>query len=245
MPEDNLEPQELVSETPVETENAQEGKRRIKPVIEEISSSIPAMDDGEKATEKDSEVPPTEAKAEEPKEEEKKPKIHEPVEEPPVHHKSDLKLFVVIAVVTAVIVAALAGGIYVYLTGTTSLVEAPTPTPEEQVMVEQSPEASPESSPSAAMKMTDYKVQILNGSGKIGEAGKAKTLVEKEGFTVSNTGNAKSFDFTTTTIEAKSDVPEEVLTTLEKSLSSTYSVEIGDNLSASNSYDIIVTIGSK
>lgn len=253
MPEDNQEPQEVFEETPT-VENAQEGKRRIKPVIEEISSNIPAMSDEEKAEDPKVETNGGEeidSKSEDKKEMVEVEKEKEKVPDQPVEthsdneQKTDLKLFVVIAVVTAVIVAALAGGIYVYLTGTSNITGAPTSAPKEQAIVESTPEPSPEGSPSAAMKVADYKVQILNGSGKIGEAGKAKTLIGKDEFVVSNTGNAESFDFTDTIIQAKSSVPEEVLTALEKSLSSTYSVKIGDNLSTSSSYDIIVTIGSK
>jgi hypothetical protein len=245
MPEENNDPQELTSETPV-VERDQE-KRRIKPVIEEISSSIPAMD--EVKEERVDEISPVVEKSEEvvQKEEPQKEVAQEtqPIRESDSDSKSDLKLFVVISVVTAVIVAALAGGIYVYLTGTNNSNPEPTPTPVSEVLPESSPEASLEESPAPDMKLSEYKVQILNGSGKIGEAGKAKTLVEKAGFKVGNTGNAESFDFTDTVIQVKTSVSPSVLDKVKEALTSTYSVESGEKLDSDSDYDIVITIGSK
>lgn len=245
MPDPNQEPQDIEKEVPQLENDPTDEKRRIKPVIEEVSSDIPAMKEEEspEAVEE-----PTEALVEAEVKHEEEHHHHSTHEE--VQHfqkeesKSDVKLFVIIAVITAVVVAALAGGIYVYLTGTKNLNPKVKSTPEPTAMVESTPEASLESSPST-MKLSEYKVQILNGSGKIGEAGRAKTLIEKAGFKVGNTGNAETFDFTDTIIQVKSSVSSDVLEKLKDSLSSTYSVKTGDKLDSDSDFDIIVTVGSK
>lgn len=244
MPEEEKEQKEVESARPKEDPPKSEEKRRIRPVIEEVVTEAPEN------TETAKEVTDRQ-KAEEPQIDEKRkgeireaPAYEKATAPDESDSKSDIKLFIVVAVITAVIVAALAGGIYVYITGTRSL-SSPTPIPAATIPPVSSPEATPTSSPSANLKLTDYKVQVLNGSGKIGEANKAKALLVKAGFKVSDTGNAATFDFTDTIIQVSNSVPSEVLDNLKSALSSAYSVKIGDNLDSTSDFDIIVTVGSK
>ncbi len=136
----------------------------------------------------------------------------------------------------------LAGGIYVYLTGTkgigTRSVANETSTP--------LPTSTPSSTSSPAPKVdfSTYKFSVLNGNGGIGVAGAAKAIVEKVGFKVSNLGNADNFAFTDTVIQTKTGVTGDAIDALKTALSAKYSVKIGTNLDSSNAYDIVVTVGS-
>lgn len=210
---------------------ADEAKKRIKPVIEEV---VPESNENPGEEKESMESKPEDSQT-------PKPEAETLVKE---ESKSDIKLFILVAVITALVVAALAGGIYVYLNGISNL-SKPTPAPSAAPVIETTPTPTPTASAAAEVKLSTYKVQILNGSGKIGEASKAKALLEKEGFKISNTANAATFDFTDSIIEAKETVGESAITTAEDALSKTYSVKAGDTLPASSTYDIIVTIGSK
>ncbi len=251
MPDNNEEVKDIQEAAPEVEAQPSEEKRRIKPVIEEVVGDTPGEVEPVEAHEHKAEVAEPETV------EHNHDHGHEHSHEQEVHvhetkpeygreeTKSDIKLFVMVAVITALVVAALAGGIYVYLTGTKDNGVTPSPTPEVNIILDNSPEASPESSSSGNIKLSEYKVQVLNGSGKIGEAGKAKTLLEDAGFKVKTTGNAESFDFTDTIIQVKNSVSEDVLGKVENSLSSAYSVKTGDILTADSDFDIIITIGSK
>lgn len=153
-----------------------------------------------------------------------------------------LKIFLVTFLAT-LLAFLLAGGIYVYFTGVktpngTSTV-APTPLPS------QVPEVTPMASPSAAVDLSTFKVNVLNGNGGIGTATAAKNIIEKVGFKVSSVGNADNFNYTDTIIRVKSGVSADVVASLKSALASNYSVSIGDPLTADSSFDITVIVGSK
>jgi hypothetical protein len=141
--------------------------------------------------------------------------------------------------------AGLIGGIFYYKTK----VEKPNnqavsqPTPGGEQTTEMTPEASPSASPSDH-SLSTYKVQILNGSGKAGEAAKAEKLLKTAGLTNTKTANALSYDYKETEISLKSNVPDAVYETVVKSLSS-YQTKKAGTLDDSSLYDIIITIGQE
>jgi len=108
------------------------------------------------------------------------------------------------------------------------------------------PSASPKTSPSASSKPVagnDIKIQILNGSGKKGDALIAKDLIESSKYAIS-TGNADNFDYVGLTIEYKKD-QEEVAQDLASLLEKTYGdATLESTLKASDDYDVIITLGS-
>lgn len=231
--------------------NHQEEKRRIRPVIVESDSEVPKIPE-----ESTPEVEAPKASKEEPKKEEvEKPEVK--IVDPPQlrqpadfshgeSEKSNKLTFILVTILVALFVAFLAGGIYVYTTGTKSEPSStPTSTfvPEPTEVPDGSPQAS--ASPKSKADYSKYKVSILNGSGKIGEAGRAKALLEKEGFKVSNTANAKTFDFAETVIQTKSNVPEDVVAKIEESLADSYETKTGEELASSDSFDVVITVGSK
>ncbi len=164
--------------------------------------------------------------------------------EHPIKNESGIFLkFFLVTFLATLLALALAGGIYVYLTGTNKIRtpglinQAPTPTA--TVVVNSTPVPTP------IADLSTFKVSVLNGNGGIGVASKLKAIIEKVGFKVSYTGNADNFNFTDTLIQVKSTVPDSVVTTLKNSLADTYSVKIGDPLDAASPYDIVITVGSK
>jgi hypothetical protein len=139
------------------------------------------------------------------------------------------------------LLGALLGGIYFYQKGT-NLSATETPAPTATAVANAS--AVPSAAPTTSIDLTKYPVNVLNGSGIAGEAGRAKTLLTGGGFTVSATGNATSYDFTKTIIKAKSDVPEAFLTKLTETLGKTYSLDKNQTLPASSADAVQVIVGS-
>lgn len=141
------------------------------------------------------------------------------------------------------LLGALLGGIYFYQASvTTQKGTVPSPSPTTTVTVINQP--TPAASSSATIDLTKYPINIMNGSGIVGEAGKVKTLVETAGFTVSKTGNAASYDFTKTVIKAKADVPAEFLAKLTDTLSKSYVLDANGVLAISSPDIIQVIVGS-
>lgn len=119
-------------------------------------------------------------------------------------------------------------------TGNTGL----TPTPTE------APSVTPTSMPEA-VDYSKLTLQILNGSGKPGEAGKAQALVADLKFKDTKTGNAPNFNFKETKVEMKSGVAASAFETLKEKLGKTYKVEASaETLPASSTYDVVITVGS-
>ncbi len=110
------------------------------------------------------------------------------------------------------------------VTPTESPTEAPTPTEEEA-------------------DLTAHEVQVLNGSGVAGEAGRLQEALEEAGFTVSGTGNADNSDYTETIIQAKADVNEGFLNALADELSKTYTLSDNEELDEDSENDVVVIIG--
>ncbi len=157
-------------------------------------------------------------------------------------------LFIGIMFLVALIVMALAGGVWVYLNGVKNLTY---PTQVETSVPSAAPVATPVASPTSSNSATpkpDYSlfnVSVLNGSGAIGAATAVRDIIQKGGFKVSYTGNAANFNFTDTLIQVKNTVSADVVAALRSLLVPTYSVKIGTQLDSQSRYDIIITVGSK
>lgn len=163
----------------------------------------------------------------------------------------NLKLMFFTTVFTALIVALVAGGVYVYITGLANLSNGQQAPVAEETVVAPSPTPEATASPSATPVVNEtvdvsvFKVSVLNGSGKIGEAGKAQRLLEDGGFEVSNVSNASRYDFKETVIQVKENVPDSAVKKAKSLLSGTYSLTDGSTLPANNAYDIVITVGSE
>lgn len=142
-----------------------------------------------------------------------------------------------------ILLGALAGGLFYYKQKVVVPGEVPEPKSEE-------PTSAPTTTPTPEVKvdLTTYSVNILNGSGTPGEAGVVKNLLVAVGFATDKlkTANAGSYDFKSTEIQVKADVPTAVTDAVIKSLSDKYTVEVQkENLASTSPYQIVVTVGSK
>ena len=149
-----------------------------------------------------------------------------------------------IIIPTALLIGALVGGLITYFSGISKL-NTNMVTPSPVATTEPVAESTPSATPASTIKREDLKVQVLNGSGISGEAGKAKTLLEGLGYKNVDTGNASSSDFAQTEISIKT-TSKDALSTLIKDLSTKYSaVEASKPLVITSKFDIIVTLGKK
>lgn len=151
---------------------------------------------------------------------------------------------VLVAIVIVLIVGAIVGGVFYYKKGVTNPKTDDKPQPLPVTVVPTTTEASPTTT-QQEVALKDLKVQVLNGSGKVGEAGVVKTALTKAGFTAGNitTGNASSYNFTDTEVSLKEGISDSVFNDIKKALGENYSVVQKDNLGASASFDVVITVG--
>lgn len=108
------------------------------------------------------------------------------------------------------------------------------------------PSPAPTTAPTATpvpIKKSDLKINILNGSGKPGLAGIAKTYLESLGYQNITTGNADSYDYPNTTITFKNK--SEAATQLKADLSQKYTVTESTTSSTSTDSDVEIVLGAK
>jgi hypothetical protein len=161
----------------------------------------------------------------------------------PLNEEPEKTNYLFIIIPTALLVGALVGGLITYFSGLSRLSgENQTPSPVPTVVVEE-PNAT--STPSSSFKRDELKIQVLNGSGVSGAAGKAKTFLEGLGYTSVDTGNASVSDLAQTEVAIK-DTKKENLADIIKDLAKSYeAVEAAKPLVATSKYDIVITIGRK
>ena len=96
------------------------------------------------------------------------------------------------------------------------------------------------------VNFSELTVNVLNGSGIAGEAGKAAKLLDELKFKKVETGNAGKYDYTTTVVSLKKDMGEAVYEKVKEKLSASYIVEKDEKeLAQDSSYDIVITVGAK
>ncbi len=107
------------------------------------------------------------------------------------------------------------------------------------------PMPTAEPSPTPVIDLAQYEIEILNGGGISGEAGRQKINLEEEGFTVSAIGNADNSDYTETIIKAKKTVVKAFTDRLKDVLGNTFTVGAVEILPEDASTPIVVIIGTK
>lgn len=149
-----------------------------------------------------------------------------------------------IIIPTALLVGALVGGLITYFSGISRLNmgdETPAPSATSTPVTQ----ASPTSESKTDIKRSEVKIQVLNGSGTSGLAGKAKTYLEGLGYKDVAVGNASSSDFAETEIQIKDSV-KSFLDTITTDLSKNYVVAKETKvLTTSSKFDIVITLGKK
>lgn len=117
-----------------------------------------------------------------------------------------------------------------------SVTPSPTFTPTPTVVLE--------ADPSEKLK-SEAKIQVLNGTGVKGQAGKAAEIFEELGFENVKTGNADDQDEsnTTTTVAFSSKIPEGVQKKVIKELEKTFAKVLVKDPIDSSDFDIVLTTG--
>jgi len=98
--------------------------------------------------------------------------------------------------------------------------------------------------PTKEIKKSDFKIQVLNGTGKSGVAGGARDFLVARGYNVVSTGNAANFNYQTTTLQAKENA-QEIVDLLTNDLKERYTVTVGLPLPEGSPFDIIIIIGGE
>lgn len=148
-----------------------------------------------------------------------------------------------------VIGAGLIGGIFYYRSsiniGTELAEDMPDSTP--AATPETTPEAQnvdelEEQSNTEELDLSAFKIQILNGSGIAGEAGRVETLLNTYGFTETTVGNAGTYDFTDTEVSIKESSSNKLIDEFKSALAR-YSIVESDPLAENSPYDVVITVG--
>lgn len=162
----------------------------------------------------------------------------------PIVEEPEKTNYLWIIIPTALLVGALVGGLITYFSGISKL-DVPEPTASPIATVEPVVSSTPKPETKTDVKRETIKLQVLNGSGTSGLAGKAKTYLEGLGYVGVVAGNAPSSDFEETAIAVK-DTKKEFLETVKADLSKNYQVaKETEVLSASSKYDFVITLGRK
>lgn len=148
-----------------------------------------------------------------------------------------------IIVPTALLVGALVGGLITYFSAVSNVNVSETPAPSS---AEQTATPEPTTDPeTVSFDRSSVKVQVLNGSGISGLAGKAKTYLEGLGYEDVAVGNASTSDFETTELRLKVAV-KEYETVIKSDLEDNYELsEDIATLPSSSGFDIIIVLGKK
>lgn len=223
----------------------EESSLPVTQVVEVVDEGIPKVEpeadtSGEAGDNVQTEIPET------PQEEEKrKEMVDDLFEDHPavmpeiaVHKKSAVIPFVSWVLVVLSVAAVTGGGLYILIQRPMLrlpvLFAKPTPTP------------TPAPTPApAAVKREDVSLQVLNGGGTPGAAGKMKKLLEDKGYSVKDVGNTDEYSYTKTEILVKSG-KEAYLSLLKNDLKDTYSLGTSSaTLPADASYDVRVIAGKE
>lgn len=87
-------------------------------------------------------------------------------------------------------------------------------------------------------------IEVQNGSGTAGAAGKMQTELEGLGYIVSKTGNADNYDYAETVIQVKA-TRKSYLPLLEKDLSGSYTIGSTSATLTSSTADAIIIVGKE
>lgn len=175
--------------------------------------------------------------------EESKPveeKVVRPIQYEPEKIKKDGSPVLWILIPGIFILGAILGGVVFYQKGVNTIDTKDIPTPISTL----SPSVSPSPTPAANIDVSKFDVAVFNGSGIAGEAGKAKDLLTKAGFSVTSTANAATYDYTKTIIKTKETVDASVIQKIKDALSKNYVIGESQTLAATATTDIQIIVGS-
>ncbi len=106
--------------------------------------------------------------------------------------------------------------------------------------------ASPPEATSSPSLSNELKVQILNGSGVVGEAAYVEGLLTPIGLTLITLGNADRYDYENTQLQRKETVTPDALRVVKSALEKEYLVSVSSDLLTKDSeYDLLIVVGKK
>jgi hypothetical protein len=160
---------------------------------------------------------------------------------------SNYKQWFLIAIVAGLILIVISGGVWVYqktVKNKPPATDQITPTPiREETTITPEAEVTPGEVTTTPSAKEELKIQILNGGGVKGEAGRAALLLGKAGFKNIKTGNAARFDYEQTEISIK-EGEKEFLQDLTEALAENYTVSSDSKtLEAKDTYDVVIILG--
>ena len=116
------------------------------------------------------------------------------------------------------------------------------PTPKSSPTTTPKPTANPVD-PASGLDRSDLSVEVKNGGGVAGAAGKVSDFLKNLGYKVVSVGNADNFDYQSVVVEVKS-AKSSFLSLLKKDLSTSYTIgSTSADLSATSSADALVIVG--
>ncbi len=156
----------------------------------------------------------------------------------------DLKLVILTAFIF-IILGAVAGGVFYYQRSLKLPPKDLTNQNQNEEKILTSPTPIP-TTPIKQVDLTKFSLNVLNGSGKKGEAASVKTLLIEGGFSEEkiSVGNAKTYDYKETLVTLKENVDEEVFQKIKESLPDYEIVRSEKPLDSNLPYDILIVIGS-
>lgn len=129
-------------------------------------------------------------------------------------------------------------------TPTPASTQSATVTPTEKVTPSVTKTSGSSVDSSTGLDRSKLTIEVQNGSGVAGAAGKMQTTLEDLGYVVSKTGNANNYDYSKTVIEVKA-TRKSYLPLLQKDLSTKYSIGSTSATMTDSSADAIVIVGKE
>lgn len=146
--------------------------------------------------------------------------------------KSPLIPIIIIIVLLGLVV----GGFLLLRSGAQPATES-SPTPEPNVIIEQSLPT-----PSLSVDKAEIKIKVLNGTGIAGEAGILKDKLTAAGFADVQAGNASRQNYTDAQVSFASSVPEEIRSELVALLNSLYT-SVDEKSGVGTGFDVEIITG--
>lgn len=151
--------------------------------------------------------------------------------------------FIILTVILLALLGAVVGGVMYFQQGVNLPNEEEVAPTQEPAKETPAPTQEPQEE---EVDLAAISINVLNGSGIAGEAGKVKDLLVAGDFSEDNieTGNADSYDYEGLTVKVKEDTPNTVYDAFDNLLSNDYEVSLSEeNLDKDYEYDIEIVVG--
>ena len=165
--------------------------------------------------------------------------------EGPEKGKSKKKKMFFILFILIIVAGVISGGIW-YFNNNFKKEDSDTNVDNGSQVVTPSPEVSATPTQAQEVDTSEYSINILNGSGIAGEAGRVENLLSDIDFKVIDTANADSYDYVETAVQIKENLPDTLYNLIKESLENNYIVtRLDENLTEDSEYDVVIIVGSQ